>query len=358
MLFAHNRVIFLIGKNRGMDRKFHRRLGTWIIEHGSRSSVGMRSSVSLGHYARELRRVLVCVSPRRFSIVRMTSVDSWTRCGNWQSNQSSMTDPVNKTILITGAGGGFGRHMVRQFRAAGAKLILTDADDRALREVTGDAGDDVVVSLTADLATEEGCAEVAGICTSRDVLPDVLVNNAGIGVAGRLDQVPQDRWETLMQLNLLAPMRLCNVFLPGMIERGSGHIVNMSSLAGWIGSHGLSSYCASKFGLRGFGESLAADLEDTGVHVTNVYPCFSQTPILDSPQYGYEQRRTVPAYLISEPSDVVARIIDGVRRNRLHVFPDKYARRIHYVSRFAPWLMPWLNRRMQNESIEAGKEAV
>jgi short-subunit dehydrogenase len=268
-----------------------------------------------------------------------------------------MTDPTNKTVLITGAGGGFGRHMVRQFRAAGAKLILTDVNERALRVVTDDAGDDLVVSVSADLATEEGCDAVAGICTSRGVVPDILINNAGIGVAGRLDHVPRDRWETLMQLNLLAPMRLCNFLLPGMVEHGSGHVVNMSSLAGWIGSQGLSSYCASKFGLRGFGESLAADLEGTGVHVTNVYPCFSQTPILDSPQHGYEQRRIVPAHLISEPSDVVARIIDGVRRNRLHVFPDKYSRRIHYVTRFAPWLVPWLNRRMQAQSIAAGKEA-
>jgi len=267
-----------------------------------------------------------------------------------------MTEPANKTVLITGAGGGFGRHMVRQFRAAGAKLILTDVSDRALCVVTDDAGDALVVSVTADLATKEGCDAVAGICTSRGVVPDILVNNAGIGVAGRLDHVPRDRWETLMQLNLLAPMRLCNFFLPGMVERGSGHVVNMSSLAGWIGSQGLSSYCASKFGLRGFGESLAADLEDTGVHVTNVYPCFSQTPILDSPQHGYEQRRIAPAYLISEPSDVVRRIIDGVRRNRLHVFPDKYSRRIHYVTRFVPWLVPLLNRRMQAQSISAGKE--
>ena len=109
--------------------------------------------------------------------------------------------------------------------------------------------------------------------------------------------------------------------------------------------------------MRGFGVTLAADLEGTGVHVTNVYPSFSQTPILDSPQYGYEERRVVPAYLLSDPSDVVAQMIDGVRRNRLHVFPDKYARRIHYVTRFAPWLVPLLERRMQAEAIEAGKKA-
>ena len=268
-----------------------------------------------------------------------------------------MTSPANKTVLITGAGGGFGRHLVRQFRAAGATLILTDVTDSALQDVVDDAGDDLIAAVVADLASEEGCGAVVETCTSRDLVPDILVNNAGIAVAGRLDKVPRDHWERLPQLNLLAPMRLCNLFLPGMIERGSGHIVNTSSIAGWTGAKGLSAYCASKFGLRGFGVTLAADLEGTGVHVTNVYPSFSQTPILDSPQYGYEERRVVPAYLLSDPSEVVAQMVDGVRRNRLHVFPDKYARRIHYVTRFAPWLVPLLERRMQAEAIEAGKKA-
>jgi len=268
-----------------------------------------------------------------------------------------MTDAANKTVLITGAGGGFGRHLVRQFRAAGAKLILTDVTDGALQDIVDDAGDDLVVAVAADLASEEGCDTLAETCASLGVVPDILVNNAGIAVAGRLDKIPREHWESLVQLNLLAPMRLCNRLLPGMIERGSGHIVNVSSLAGWLGSKGLSAYCATKFGLRGFGVSLAADLEGTGVHVTNIYPCFSQTAILDSPQFGYKERRAIPAYLISDPSDVVARMIEGVRRNRLHVFPDKYSRRIHYVTRFAPWLVPLLDRRMQAESIKAGKKA-
>lgn len=267
-----------------------------------------------------------------------------------------MTNAANKTVLITGAGGGFGRQLVHQLRAAGAKLMLTDITEPALQDVVDGAGDDLIASVAADLASEEGCRAVAEACATRGVVPDILVNNAGIGAAGRLDNIPRENWESLMQLNLLAPMRLCNLLLPGMIERGSGHIVNVSSLAGWVGSKGLSAYCASKFGLRGFGESLSADLEGSGVHVTNIYPCFSQTAILDSPQFGYEQRRTVPAYLISQPADVVARMLEGVRRNRLHVFPDKYSRRIHYVTRFAPWLLPMLDRRMQAQSIEAGKE--
>lgn len=268
-----------------------------------------------------------------------------------------MTDLNDKIVLISGAGGGFGQQMTRQFRAAGSKLILTDLSDRALSAVVDAAGDDLLAAVAADLATEEGCGVIAGSCTAKGFVPDVLVNNAGIAFGGRLDHVPRKRWETLMQLNLLAPMRLSTLFLPGMIERGSGHIVNISSLAGWVGSPGMSSYSASKFGLRGFGEALAADLEDSGVHVTNVYPCFSRTPILDSPQYGYEGRREVPEKLISDPADVIANVIKGVQQNKLHVFPDKHARRIHYLKRFVPWLIPLLNRRMRADSIRAGQGA-
>lgn len=267
-----------------------------------------------------------------------------------------MTELNGKVVLITGAGGGFGRQMTRQFAAAGCRLVLTDLNDAALGPAIESAGESLLAAVAADLATEEGCGVIDGACSAKGIAPDLLVNNAGIGVAGRIDNVPRERWETLMQLNLLAPMRLTNLFLPSMIERGSGHIVNISSLAGWVGSEGLSSYCASKYGLRGFGESLFADVEPFGIQVTNVYPCFSRTPILDSAQYGYEERRAVPEYLISEPADVVARIIDGVQKDKLHVFPDKHARRIHYLQRFVPWLIPMLNKRMQAESVVAGQE--
>jgi len=151
-----------------------------------------------------------------------------------------------------------------------------------------------------------------------------------------------------MQINLLAPMRLCYRLLPQMIARGSGHIVNISSLAGWIGASGISSYCAAKFGLRGFSEALAADLEECGIIVSTVYPFFSRTPILDSEQFGYETRRKVPDDMVTDPADVVAEIIRGVRKNRCDIFPDRMSRRIHYLKRFAPWTISLINRRMQN----------
>jgi len=261
-----------------------------------------------------------------------------------------MTDLQDKTVLITGAGGGFGLHMTRQFRDAGSRLILTDRNHESLSPAVTEAGASLIFATTADLSTKEGCDALRAAVAAKNVVPDVLVNNAGVGVAGRIDNIPRDMWESLMQLNLLAPMRLCNAFLPGMVARNSGHIVNISSLAGWVGSHGLSAYCASKYGLRGFGEALAADLEETNIAVTNIYPCFSRTPILDSPQYGYEERRSVPEHIISEPADVVAEMLRGIRRNRLHVFPDKQARRIHWLTRLVPWAIPMLNRRLRDES--------
>ena len=266
-----------------------------------------------------------------------------------------MTNPANKTVLITGAGGGFGRHMVRQFQDAGARLVLTDLTEDALCDPAADAGDALVATLATDLTTDAGCDAIVELCRTSNLVPDILVNNAGVGFAGRIDHVPRENWEALMQLNLLAPMRLVNHFVPDMVARGSGHIVNISSLAGWVGSHGMSAYCASKFGLRGFGVALAADLEDTNVHVTNVYPCFARTPILDSPRYGYDEPMEVPPALISEPADVVAKMLAGIRRKRLHVFPDKHARRVHLLTRFVPWLVPILNRRMRAQAIAAGR---
>ncbi|MDJ0905264.1 MAG: SDR family oxidoreductase [Woeseiaceae bacterium] len=261
-----------------------------------------------------------------------------------------MTNPANRTVLITGAGGGFGIEMVRQFRAAGAKLLLTDVSDAALAHAIDDAGSDLAGCLATDLATTEGCDALIELCASNGA-PDILINNAGIAVAGHADRVPRERWETLMQLNLMAPMRLCSLLIPGMIERGGGHIVNISSVAGWIGAQGLSSYCASKFGLRGYGDSLAYELDGTGVRVTTVFPCFSRTPILDSPQFGYDEPREVPEYLVSEPKDVVRRIVRGVRRNRRYVYPDRYARLVQYITRFTPWALPHIDRRLDAQSI-------
>ena len=261
-----------------------------------------------------------------------------------------MTNLSDAVVLVTGATGGFGRQMTRQFLEAGSRLLLADMDPASLeslrKEFDSDGGR-ILGTVAADLVDESGCRNLFDQVQALGHHPDILVNNAGIGVGGRFDHVPADRWERVIQVNLLAPMRICYLFLPGMIERGRGHIVNMSSLAGWVGSSGIASYCATKFGLRGFSDSIVADYQEHGIKVSTVYPSFSRTPILDSDQFGYEKRRVVPDEIVTDPADVVSEIIEGIRRNRRDIFPDKMSWRIHYLKRYVPWIMPLVEARMQ-----------
>tara|TARA_B110000116_G_scaffold253667_1_gene250529 strand:- start:2678 stop:3502 length:825 start_codon:yes stop_codon:yes gene_type:complete len=264
----------------------------------------------------------------------------------------SVTDVQNKLVLVTGACGGFGEHMVKQFLDRNCRLIVTDIDELQiahLKEANGSRDGEITTSIAADLSASSGCTDLFKHCEARELVPDVLINNAGIAVAGRHDRVPQNRWETLLNLNLFAPMRLTSLFLPKMLERESGHIVNISSLAGWIGAPNLSAYVASKFGLRGFGESLAAETAKRNVQVSNVYPSFSRTPILDSEQFGMGERKLVPDNMISDPADVVANIIKGMERDRLHIFPDRIALQGHYLKRFAPWAIPFFSRHIPTD---------
>lgn len=261
-----------------------------------------------------------------------------------------MTDLNDAVVLVTGAAGGFGRQMTRQFLEAGSRLLLTDIDEAALgslREQLDTGSGRIIGSVAANLANDEGCRRLFAGIQALGAHPDILVNNAGIAVGGRFDHVPADRWEQVIQVNLLAPMRICYLFLPQMIARGSGHIVNISSLAGWVGSASLSSYSATKFGLRGFADSLASDYREHGINVSTVYPCFSRTPILDSDQFGFESRREVPDEMLTDPADVVAEIVKGVRKNRRDIFPDKLSRRIYFLKRFAPWCIPLIEQRIQ-----------
>lgn len=257
-----------------------------------------------------------------------------------------MTSLKEAVVLITGAGGGFGSHLIQQCLAAGSTLILSDLRAEMLENATLSLSPTqkqrILQCLPADLSTRDGCE---ALHQAVQQTPDIVINNAGLACFGRFDELPAAQWERLMQVNLLAPMRLTSLFVPQMIARGSGHIVNISSVAGWVGTPGLGAYAASKFGLRGFGESLSQELKPHGIRVTTVYPFFSKTPILESPQYGSLRGQNLPDSMITDPQKVIQEVIRGIEQDSVHVFPDATARRLHWVKRLAPWLIPILNRR-------------
>lgn len=247
--------------------------------------------------------------------------------------------------LITGAAGGFGQSLIRQLLPLGARLLLADIDREALaartRETLKSASmeqhaEQLLGYFAADLATPNGPdALMAAIAPVASQL-DILINNAGIAQSGHFSDIPQDAWERLMQVNLLAPMRLTALALPGMLNRRHGHIANISSVAGLIGVPTLAPYSTAKFGLRGFSEALAADVRPSGVYVTVIFPFFTRTPILDSPHYGPPLSSTLPDWLISDPDAVMRALVRGMRRHRLHVYPGALPHALNLWERLTP----------------------
>ena len=264
-----------------------------------------------------------------------------------------MTELNNATVVLTGATGGFGQELTRQLLQAGSHLILSavkqDALDEQAAKITSEITTGKIIScIASDLSHREGCLNLYDRVKALDIPIDILINNAGIALFGRMDEVPPDKWERLMQVNLLAPMRLSSLFATEMIDRQKGHIVNISSLAGWIGVVGMAHYSSSKFGLRGFSEGLFNEVKSHNVKVTCVYPFFSRTPILRAERYGTlaEGKGDFPERFATEPAKVMEKTIKGIVRNQLHVFPDGYAQSLHIFKQYFPGLFDWISDRL------------
>jgi short-subunit dehydrogenase len=263
-----------------------------------------------------------------------------------------MTVLAKTVFLITGATGGFGQELTRQLLAAGSRLILSDRTIPSRAELVATLPAEqpgiVLSCLEADLSQPEGAQLLFDQVQKQGFEVDGLINNAGLGLFGRMDELPTQEWEQLMQVNLLSPMRLCALFTPAMVQRRRGHLVNISSLAGWVGRPGLAPYSTSKFGLRGFSEALYHELRPHNIQVTVVYPFFSRTPILNSKQYGSlvtglaQGTLSYPEGLLTDPAEVMQATLKAVERNQLHVFPDRPAQILQRLKRFTPGLLDWL----------------
>ena len=264
-----------------------------------------------------------------------------------------MTKLNRAVIVLTGATGGFGRELTKQLLQAGSQLILSDIDRARLDSLAEEMSNDttagkILTCIESNLATREGCTNLCERVRALDTPVDILINNAGIGLYGRMDEVPADKWETLMQVNLITPMRLSALFMAEMIARRQGHIVNISSLAGWIAPGGMAHYCSSKFGLRGFSEGLFNEVKPYNVKVTAVYPFFSRTPILQSESFGTlaQNGAGFPEHLATDPAIVMAKTIRAIERNKLHVFPDRLGYTIRLIKHYSPSLFKLISDRV------------
>lgn len=232
-------------------------------------------------------------------------------------------------VLITGASRGIGAALAERFTEAGARTTLVARSEGDLKELS--ARLDGSAWLTADLAGSNGRDGLIARAEAEQGPLDVLVNNAGIDLAGAFAEIGADNLEKIIALNALTPMELCRQAIPGMLERGAGHIVNVSSLAGTAVLPGMVAYSTTKAALTHFTSGLRADLRGLPIGTTVVEIGLIPETDMGTSVTSYEPtddafRRFYRLGLLSDVGleQVCRATVDAVRRNRRHV---RYPRR-------------------------------
>jgi uncharacterized protein len=244
-----------------------------------------------------------------------------------------------RRALVTGASSGIGEAYARALRARGCPLVLVARREERLRALASELGGDVHV-VAADLASPGGPRQVYDEVQARGLAVDVLVNNAGVGHTGRFEQEPPAAVENILDLNARAAMLLTRLFLPAMVERRQGIVVNVVSTSAFQPVPYLAVYGASKAFLLSLTEALATELEGTGVVVQALCPGLTATEF-----QGVAGTDRVPFNKTGSmtPAAVVAASLRGIERGSLRVVPGLSNRVSAALVRFTPG---WLVRRI------------
>ena len=193
----------------------------------------------------------------------------------WQPDAATASFArLRPVTVITGASEGIGRALAGEFARGGHDLLLVARNSEALESAAAELAPAGVKirTLSADLATEPGCAAVEATLAGASAYCDILVNNAGIGLGGPFASKPRDDLRRLLDLNIGAVTDLTRRFLPGMLSRGSGGILNVGSLAGFVPGPNQAAYYASKAYLISLTEALASETAGQGVRMAALLP--------------------------------------------------------------------------------------
>jgi short-subunit dehydrogenase len=244
-------------------------------------------------------------------------------------------------VLLTGATGGIGQAIARALNGRGAQLILTGRRTDVLEPLAAELG---ARTLAVDLNLPAEIDRLVG--EAGEV--DILIANAALPAAGRLDSFSMEQIDRALDVNLRAPIALAHALAPAMVARGGGHLLFMSSLAGKTATPGTSLYNATKYGLRGFAAALRAELHADGVGVSTVFPGF----IRDAGMFAESGTKLPAGVGTRSPQDVAKAVLSAIERNRGEVDVAPIALRLGTVfGALAPESAAKVTRRIGGDDI-------
>lgn len=251
-----------------------------------------------------------------------------------------------KTAVVTGAAGGIGRAVAVSLARRRCHLALADVDEEGMSG-TADLVRDSGVRVSRhrlDVANRAAVAAFPARVTAEHAGVDVLVNNAGVAVGGTFEQVSEENFEWLFEINFWGVVRMTRAFLPLLRASGDARVVNLSSVFGIIAPPEQAAYAASKFAVRGFSEALRHELEGTGVGVTVVHPGGVATRIAERARVpaGVSEEEVARRHaqfrkLLRLPPEVAGEtIVRGVERRQSRVLVGSDAKLLSLIARIMP----------------------
>ncbi|ACL57835.1 SDR family NAD(P)-dependent oxidoreductase [Methylobacterium nodulans] len=252
----------------------------------------------------------------------------------------------DRTALITGAASGIGAALAEALASRGARLALVDRDAEGLGRVAAalDGRAPAVTSHLLDVTDAAGVAGLPETVLARHGGLDLLVNNAGVALAGRFEDLSLADFDWVMEVNFRAVVRMTHAFLPALLRRPEAQIVNLSSLYGIIAPAGQTAYAASKFAVRGFSEALRHEHAGSGLHVMVVHPGGVATAIARNARTGAgvdpaeaaRGREAFERHLKLPAAAAAAQILHGIERRRPRLIVGADARQVAILQRLMP----------------------
>lgn len=245
-----------------------------------------------------------------------------------------------RKALITGGASGIGRALTLALADAGVDCYVLDVDEPGMAAVLAEARQRGVQAAGAkcDLTQPAAVTKAVGELLAAWGSIHILVNNAGVGCYGAMDQLTDEQWDRVLRINLLAPIQLTRELLPVLLAQDEAHILNMGSLASHIAMRKLGPYNVSKFGLLGLSETLRSEYGRGALGVTTICPGFVDTPIYDRSIIAGRKIRKPHRRMMTTPEHIARRAMRAMRRNEPVVVITALARVLWLLKRLAPGL--------------------